>query len=117
MVGQDYVQRMIRSSSTVLGRWEGAIARMWSLTSSHEVLSIVLYRGESRDIHNLLIACIAPTWIAGPWEWENSSISIVADNSEKEEVNFIIHDKAAGLMVTCCSVEVHENVNLRRRQF
>jgi hypothetical protein len=97
----DRIDDILRHFPTLLRRWDGSIARMWELTSSHRTLRLRLEQ-HGRD-GNLLIACIEPAFIRGPTEWSHSHIEI-----HRAEDGFLVTDEDAGLEVRAGHVELAE---------
>ncbi|HKQ74216.1 MAG TPA: hypothetical protein VJ810_10990 [Blastocatellia bacterium] len=98
----DGADDILRHFPTLLRRWDGSIARMWTLTTSHRTL--VLRLEQNGRVGNLQIACIEPEFIHGPTEWWDSHIEI-----ERHANGFVVKDERAGLEVHTGHVELAEN--------
>jgi hypothetical protein len=104
MTRQERLRDMLRHFPTLLARWRGGYARMYELSISHTTLTIRVERKGVRG--NLHVACLAPTHIHGPVEWNDCDIEILLVNDER----FIVRDVRAGVEVQAGSVEVAENL-------
>ncbi|MEM6995084.1 MAG: hypothetical protein AAF721_31515 [Myxococcota bacterium] len=102
LVMTDRRDDILRHFETLLGRWRGARARLWELSSSHATLSILLTRDEGEGC--LLIHCVSPTRIEAPRHWSHADIRVAT----AEEV-FDLIDDAAGVRISNCGVEVKEH--------
>ena len=111
LVARDYYETTIASARTMLRRWRGSPVRVWSLSSSHPTLTVVL--GESpHDGKNLVVMCIGPRWVAGPLSWFNGDLE-VSVAGEGQERGFVVSDRTALFEVRCETLEVKEHVNLK----
>ena len=99
----DRMDDILRHFPTPLRRWDGSIARMWELTTSHRTLRLRLER--HGRVGNLLIACIDPEFIHGPTEWQDTYLEI-----SRRLDGFLVKDERAGVEVHAGHVEVKENV-------
>lgn len=99
----DPTDGILRHFPTLLRRWDGAIARMWQLTTSHKTLLLRLE--QHGRVGNLEIACIDPEFIQGPTEWNDARI-VIAPCSD----GFSVTDVSAGVDIRAGHVEVKENV-------
>ncbi|MFT3788753.1 MAG: hypothetical protein QM770_21720 [Tepidisphaeraceae bacterium] len=54
---------------------------------------------------NLHVACIAPTHIRGPVDWDDCDIEVAVGSQD----TFVVRDRRAGLEVHTGSIEVKEN--------
>jgi hypothetical protein len=97
----DRTDDILRHFPTLLRRWDGSIARMWTLTSSHKTLSLRLEQPGRAG--NLLIACIDPEFIHGPTQWTDAHVEIVRRGDE-----FSVNDQRAGVEIHMVHVEVME---------
>jgi hypothetical protein len=95
----DRTDDILRHFPTLLRRWDGSIARMWELTSSHRTLCLRLEQ-HGRD-GNLRIARIDPEFIRGPVEWFDSHVEI-----ERRGEGFLVKDERAGLEAHAGHVEI-----------
>ena len=98
----DRVDDILRHFPTLLRRWDGSIARIWELTTSHRTLRIRLE--QHGRVGNLLIACIGPEFIHGPTEWNDSHVEIARRGD-----GFVVKDERAGVEIHAGHVEVAEN--------
>lgn len=106
---EHYYERTLASARTFFGRWEGAYAVLSELSRSHRALDIVLTHGADQRT-NLVISCIGPIRISGPFEWDRTSLEISRAELPNHETGFRIADPNARFEVLCESVEVRENV-------
>jgi hypothetical protein len=103
MTQEDRLNDILRHFPTMLGRWRGGHARMWELTVSIKSLTI---RVEKPGVHgNLHVACVAPTHICGPVDWDDCEIEIALGSRD----TFVVRDRRAGLEVHAGHVEVKED--------
>lgn len=84
-----------------LERWKGADARLWTLTSGHPVLTILLTRPGQKGC--LLISCGSPTRIESPRHWSPSDIQIELDTNL-----FKVTDRLASVLISECEVGISE---------
>lgn len=111
MSNDSYEDKLLRSSRTFFGRWEGADGQMRELTASHRSLRILLQRDPSGG--NLFVACLGPVRITGPVHWKNSRLELrVHDALVDGHRGFCLVDTVAGLEIVCSKVEIAENVKL-----
>ena len=111
MKKDSHEDKLLRTSRTFFGRWQGAHGQMWTLTASIKSLNIVLWR--EWDEGNLLIACLDPQRISGPVRWTNSCPELrVHESLPDGGRGFCLVDEAAGLEIVCGRVEISENVKL-----
>ena len=111
MMNDSYQDKLLRTSRTFFGRWEGADGEMRELTVSHRSLLILLRRGLSGG--NLLVACLGPQRITGPVHWKDCRLELrVHDSLVDGHPGFCLVDVAAGLEIVCGAVEIAENVKL-----
>lgn len=96
------VEEMLRHFPTLLRRWDGALARMSEMTLSHRTLTIRLEQHGWTG--NLEIACIAPTFIHGPTDWEDANVMI-----QHTAEGFVVSDERAGVRIEAELVEIAEN--------
>ncbi len=92
---------MMRHFPTILDRWKGADARLWTLTSGHPTLTILLSRREESRF--LLIHCASPLRINAPQHWTPSDIRVELDVDM-----FRVVDENAGVCISDCGVGLHE---------
>ena len=98
----DWTDDILRHFPTVLRRWDGSIARMWELTTSHRTLRLRLE--QPGRVGNLVIGCLDPEFIKGPTEWRDSHVQIT-----RESDGFSIRDQRVGVDVRAGHVELAEN--------
>jgi hypothetical protein len=98
----DRIGEILRHFPTLLRRWDGALARMCEMTISHRTLTIRLER--HGQVGNLEIACIGPTVIYGPTDWEDAMMTV-----EHGPDGFIVSDARAGVRIKTDHVEIAEN--------
>lgn len=98
----DRTDDILRHFPTLLRRWDGSIARMWQLTTSHRALDLRLE--QHGRVGNLLIACIGPEFIHGPAEWTDAHVEI-----SRRGDGFSVKDERAGVEIQAGHVEVTEN--------
>ena len=85
-----------------LGRWIGADAQLWSLSSSMPKLSILLTFQKYDEC--LIISCGSPERICAPYRWSNSSVGIELDSDL-----FKVVDEEAGVLISNCSISLNES--------
>lgn len=105
----DYFEKIIKSLTSFLLRWNGGVAQLLELTVSHKSLRLLLTKPDTQG--NLLIACLDPIRIAAPISWNACSISVTTTVVEGE-VCFRIIDEKANVEILCGGLEVKENVKL-----
>jgi hypothetical protein len=103
MTPDERVADSLRHLPTILARWRGGRARLWSYSVSHCSLTIRVER--AGVLGNLHIDCSAEH-IQGPVAWENAQIEISVD----EEGRYRIEDRAAGFRVVGYCLALTENV-------
>ncbi len=94
---------MLRHFPTLLARWRGGNASLHSLTSSHRAIKILITKSGADG--NLQLACLGPIAISGPFEWNDSDITI----GLSENGGFVVRDATAGFELETESVEIAEN--------
>lgn len=87
---------------TLLRRWDGSIARIWQLTTSHASLTVRVER--PGKVGNLQISG-GPIFIKGPREWVNCCIRVERD----KDGNFVLFDRAAEVRIVTENLEIAEN--------
>ncbi|MCW1916549.1 hypothetical protein OJ996_23380 [Luteolibacter sp. GHJ8] len=92
---------MMRHFPKRLARWRGARARLWTLTSGHPVLTILLTMDEVPG--GLMIYCGSPERIEAPRHWDSSDIQIELDAGL-----FRVVDHGARVLISECSVGLRE---------
>ena len=92
---------MMRHFPKRLARWRGAQARLWTLTSAHPTLTILLTKEGAPG--GLMIFCGSPERIESPQHWASSDIQIEFDSRL-----FRVVDHAARVLISECSVELRE---------
>jgi hypothetical protein len=109
---EQYFEKILKSSATFLGRWQGSRAEMRELTVSHKSLRLVLTRDDQPG--NLVLSCLDPSWIQGPIRWSDAKISVTgATMPDTGEAGFLVTDNLANMKILCPSMEIRENVSLR----
>src|SRR6476469_7266492 len=98
----DRTDDILRHFPTLLRRWDGSIARMWELTTSHRTLRLRLEQHGRAG--NLMIACIGPEFIHGPKEGNGSHVEVA-----RRGAGFVVKDERAGVEIHAGHVEVVEN--------
>ena len=96
-------QDRVRRFPTLLARWRGGYAKMWELTVSLKTLTIRVERRMVRG--NLHVACLCPSYIQGPVDWEDCDLEVVLT----EDRSFIVRDVRAGMEVRAANVHLEEN--------
>lgn len=97
------VHAVLRHFPTLLARWNGGYARLWSYTVSHSLLVI---RIERPGIYGNLHVCCCPIVIQAPAVWDRCAITI----SYEQGVGYVISDPNALVRITADLVEIKENV-------
>lgn len=92
-----------RHFPTLLGRWRGGRARLWSYSVSHNSLAVRVER--AGVLGNLHVHCSAES-ISGPVAWDGADIEIVPAPGG----GVLIQDRAAGVRILATTVSVAENV-------
>jgi hypothetical protein len=69
-----FLEDRIRKAAKMVNRWYGRPAGMFSLRSAHAALNIVVFGEEAG--RNLVITCVHPEHICGPFRWRDSQIRI-----------------------------------------
>lgn len=103
MTPEERFADQFRHFPTLLGRWRGGRARLWSYTVSHTTLTIRVERPGASG--HLDVTCSAD-FISGPVAWENAELKITPGPDR----GVIIEDRAAGLRVVAGTVTVTEHV-------
>jgi len=95
---------VLRHFPTLLRRWDGCIARLWSLTTSHASLTVrVEFPGR---VGNLEITG-HPCFVHAPREWHDCHIEVARDESNR----FLIIDAGADVRIVTEGLEIAENRN------
>jgi|ERR1700677_5123508 len=102
-------EKIIKSASTFLLRWNGGEAEAYELTKGHKTL--VLLVTKTHVPGNLVIACMDPNWISTPLRWRDCNIRVRLVNSGGENF-YEIADSASQTLVRCGTLEIKENVKL-----
>jgi len=100
----DRRDEILRHFPALLNRWRGVDARLWTLSSAHPILLIVLC--DHQRPGSLEIACIAPERIEAPHRWTNSNLNIQNDGDL-----FRVIDEGARVLISRCGVEIKEFSN------
>ena len=111
MANQGYFEKVAKGSNTMLRRWRDTPVRVWEVTTSHRSLVLVLGQ-DPTSMHNLVVACIGPIRMEGPFEWSSSSLEVRIGSGSGGEPEFRVVDEAADFEIRCPAVEVKENVRL-----
>lgn len=113
---EDYFERVAKSATTMLSRWDGSSALVRELTVSLRSLRIVLFADRaSMGRRNILVAA-DPLWMSGPFAWEGSKLRVEVVASPPPGVDadgrlFRLCDPI-GFELLTGSLEVKENVSL-----
>lgn len=99
---RDRISEILRHFPTLLRRWDGALARMCETALSHRTLRIRLEQHGRTG--NLEIACIGPTFIQGPTDWEDANITV-----DYSPGGFVVSDERAGVRIETEHVEIAED--------
>lgn len=93
----------LRHIATLLERWRGFTASLWSIRVPHASLTIRVEREDSN--HFLEIACLGPISIHAPFAWKNSCIAV------DREVGGIyrLHDARNDVNIRMDAIEVKEH--------
>lgn len=92
---------MMRHFPAMLERWRGADARLWTLTSGHPTLTILLTRPNKKQC--LLIHYASPASIEAPRHWSPSDIHV-----ELAEEMFRVRDTQSAVSIEECGVSLSE---------
>ena len=98
----------LRHFPTMLSRWAGGRAKLWSYSISHSVLTIRIELDDVRG--NLHITCSSLQHIHAPASWVNSNIQILLENDDDEFAPFIVQDVGNDVRVVCVDAAIAENV-------
>ncbi|QDU08171.1 hypothetical protein [Gimesia aquarii] len=105
-----YLDTEIHKTASMLKRWQGHLATIYELNSSHSSLSVVIH-GDSYG-QNLVIACLGPEYICGPTTWEDSCIILKTIELESSREGIALLDERHNVKITAESFEIKENVKL-----
>jgi hypothetical protein len=107
----EQTRKTLKSAETFFSRWAGAPARVREVTSSLQTLKLLVQREFGGP--NLLVSCIEPMWMRGPFRWNDCRLQAsVVEGPESAEVTFRVYDLGADFEVVCGKIEVFENVKL-----
>jgi len=119
---ESYSDKLIKSATTYLSRWNGADVVVRELTVSIRTLRIVLGPPASDfSRNNLVVSVPDPLWMIGPFRWSSACLTIgivssaespAAKHTRKEEI-FHLRDLTSGFHMWAESLEVRENVHLK----
>jgi hypothetical protein len=107
----DYSEKILKSATTFLSRWNGADAELWELTVSLRTLSVLIRHLEQPG--NLVIACIDPQFIRSSLRWQNCQLRASrVERYDGERDGFGLYDDVADVEILCGKLEIKENVKL-----
>jgi hypothetical protein len=116
----DYHDKVAKSATTFLARWNGGSVWVRELTVSLRTLAIVVFRDHARLQHENLRFTAAPVWICGPFEWAPAALEVdVIAAAASPATAFTREDRLLrlrdpiGFELVTPSLEVAENVTLR----
>ena len=92
---------MMRHFPTILARWRGGDAQLWTLTSSHPTL-VILVTKEGKD-GCLLIHCGTPDRIEAPRRWAGCNFAV-----RKANDMFDLIDESADARILECGISLKE---------
>ncbi len=105
----DHYEKVFKGTKTFLKRWNGGIAIMETITTSHPTLIINVFKKGNAGW--LRLACIDPQWIQGHRVWENCNIELKAKVKLKSgETGYILIDEKAELEIHCAAFSSSENL-------
>ena len=118
-MADDYFDKVTKSATTLLARWDGRTAVVRELTVSLRSLHIVLFDDSSSMPERNLLLAAAPLWMTGPFAWQDAKlrVEVVSAASVTTRVTtndlqlFRLHDPV-GFELLTGSLEVKENVRL-----
>jgi hypothetical protein len=108
-VPEETADKLVRSSATVLARWNGASARIRHHGPSHGHVEIVLQGSEQDEAANLTLSLV-PTWWHGPFEWLNARLRV--ERAGRDNTAFKVSDDGADFWCLTDGLEIKENVRL-----
>ena len=86
---------ILRHFPKLLTKWKGKQARLFNLTISHRMIQVKLSDNRYKEnISHLLISCMEPISMHGPFDWNNSDLEIEFDGKV-----FKLYDKVNYLKV------------------
>lgn len=105
-----YLESEIHKTASILKRWQGRLATMSELTSSHSSLRIIIH-GDNYG-QNLVIACLGPEYICGPTTWSDSCVILKTVELKSGQEGVVLIDENHDVKIIAESFEVKENVKL-----
>jgi hypothetical protein len=102
---------VLKRSKTMLSRWRGADAALWTLTLSLKSITLLLTDPEREG--NLMLSC-SPVRVRGPVRWSDSDLAIAPTRLPDGSEGFAITDARAGVAILCELLETTENRALTR---
>lgn len=105
---EDYHDRLIHKTASMLARWRGAPASLWAIRLSHRSARVLVGRRESSQ--NLLISCLDPSHFSGPVAWQANDLTLQKWVSGTRTLGFQLVDESVGFRMRMGDVELAENV-------
>lgn len=100
----DHYEKTFKRTKTFLKRWNGGMAIMETITTSHPTLVIKIYKNGKDGW--LRMSCIDPIWIKGFRIWKNCEISLKAKVELKNgEIGYILTDEKNDVEIHTSSFE------------
>ena len=116
-----YLDKTVKSASTLLGRWVDANVLVRQLPVAPRFLEVVLFRSADEVRDSNLCLYFDPLWFEGAFSWSDSRMqvravpaasSLVASRTSYESV-LELSDEASRFRCLTESLEVKENVRLK----
>ncbi|MBI1923155.1 hypothetical protein HYR99_02780 [Candidatus Poribacteria bacterium] len=105
---EGYREKLMKSLSTFLNRWNGGDARLWEYRSAHSSVTIRITAQDKPG--NLHLSCLGPEYIQGPFFWENCHLEVIDNISLTDgEAGYMVIDKRVGFEVRAEHLEIAEN--------
>lgn len=94
----------------MLERWDGEPVRLLTFTRPHATLVVAV--GDPVSGRNLVVYCLEPTHICGPFAWAASHLRVALNAVSSEEAMIRLIDEDGSFEVQCASLEIKENVKV-----
>jgi len=93
---------MMRHFPTILARWKGGDVQLWSLTTSHPTLVLLVTKDDEPGC--LLIHCAMPERIEAPRRWTGCDFCVV-----KADDMFDLVDRTGNARICDCGISLAEH--------
>jgi hypothetical protein len=105
---EKYREKLMKSLSTFINRWNGGNARLWEYRPAHSSFTIRITSKEKPG--NLHLSCLGPEYIQGPVLWENCNLEVIDNISLQDgEIGYMVIDKGVGFEIRAEQLEIAEN--------